>query len=156
MSASPAGSGSSPPVLLDGVELRGGRLYASKMQRSLTGAAETVIQFTVSPNGKFVVFATSGRDGLVRESAGTSLSMWILNLRNGKRVQVGKDLANATRPGCCMLADNIENRGYGNTVKLVNGAYWTARGEVLVQLPARDGGGMEFFLAMDGTLKGDI
>ena len=82
--------------------------------------------------------------------------MWIVNLRSGKRSQVAKDLSADPAIGCCMFVESIDNKGYGDTVTLVNGAFWTRKNEVLVTTPARTGSGMEFFLSMDGKLKGDV
>ena len=130
----------SQSVVHGGFELRGGRLFSLKNRKALTSQDETVSEFTVSPDGKFLVY--------VRRQ-GEKVSLWTLNVRSGKRIQAGKDLA----IGCCVLVNSIDNKGFGSTVSFINGAFWTKTNEALVSTLT---GGMDFFLSMNGTLKGDV
>ena len=130
----------SQSVVHAGFELRGGRLFSLKNHKALTSQDETVSEFTVSPDGKFLVY--------VRRE-GEKVSLWTLNVRGGKRIQAGKDLA----IGCCVLLNSIDNKGFGSTVSFINGAFWTKTNEVLVSTLS---GRMDFFLSMNGQLKGDV
>ncbi len=134
---------SSQSVVHGGFELRDGRLLSSKSHKSVTAKDETVTQFTVSPDGRFLVFMRKEEQ---------KVSLWILNVKDGKRIRVGKDL----NIGCCVLTDSVKNKGLDNVVSFVNGAFWTKKNEVLVSSLKGKGGVMEFFLSMNGELKGDV
>lgn len=136
-------SKSSQSVTHGGFELRDGQLFSSKSHSVINAANELVTEFTVSPDGAFLVFVQKGRPWN---------SIWIFNDKTGKRVQVGQDLD----IGCCVFVTDIKNKGLSEVVSFTNGAFWTKKNEVLVKTPGGKGVSFEFFLSMDGKIVGDI
>lgn len=131
----------SSSVVYAGFELKGGKLF-SKNHKVISAPSETINQFTVSPDSSFIVY-------VLKEP---TVALWILNVKTGKKLQIGKNLG----IGCCTLLSNVDNKGFGDTVSLVNGAFWSKKNEVLVSTLEGKGGAMEFFLSMNGELHGDI
>ena len=135
--------------------IRKGEIVSVDDGKRLTNAKGKVIDFTLSPDQKYLVYITNEGSSHKKSLDPERVSMCILDMGTMSVRQVGSDL----KFSCCLIMNGNEadRRGYSmSSLKQLNGAFWNGQNEVLVRMVNGKYDGIEFWLSMNGTLHGDI
>lgn len=126
-----------------GFKIKNGEVVYVKTGQSLTNSKGFVSNFSVSPDGKFVVYVEGGMNEPDR------LVMSIIEVQTRKLIIVGHYVITDAK-----IAKDL---GYASEPpgKYVNGGYWDGF-QLHVFGVSGDVKGMEFWLSMNGRLTGDV
>ena len=129
-----------------GVSLHDGTLFTPTGKPLVASAPGRVVDFTVSPNRRFVVIVR--RVQAASGDAEPRISTSIYDRKTRRQIQVG----GAVGIPCCELGRDADEPSHVFGVfRAVHGAYWSHSQQVLVRFA-----GQTHILSMNGTLRGDV
>ena len=141
-----AAAAAADDVAVGGVTLRNGELFARSGSRLVAAAPGRIVDLTVSPNRRFVVYVRRSADP--DPAAAERVSLWIHDRTTHRQIQVGRGLGAA----CCEIGKDADEPSHVfGTFRRVNGAYWSRSQQLLVRFR-----GQTHILSMNGVLRGDV